>query len=399
MVRTKKKIAVVGGGIIGLAIAYKLSQAYSEVSLFEKESSLGEHQSGNNSGVLHCGLYYEPHSLKAKLAVEGIREMVKFCRDYNIPHDICGKILVATNEREGKTLNSLADRGKINGLTGLKFLTAEELKRREPYVKGEKSLLVPEEGIVDYKMVMEKMASLIRMNGGEIHTNSKIKNLEVTENEQLVLSTEDKEWEFDLVINSTGLHADRTYQKLTTKKRPLRIIPFRGEYMAIKEPYKEMVNHLVYPVPDSKYPFLGVHFTRLINGKREVGPNAVFTFKREGYKNSDFSFRDSLDSLSYTGFHKFIKNNFSFVLKEFSSSLSINAFVEKAKKLIPEINENMIEKGNAGVRAQAMDSEGRLIMDFRIERVGNQIHLLNAPSPGATASLAIANYIIEQYIN
>lgn len=396
-----KKVGIIGGGIIGLALGYKLSNNCSmKVELFEKEDELGMHQSGNNSGVLHCGLYYKPGSLKSKLAVVGLKEMISFCEDNKIEHDLCGKIVVSTNFDESKRLEDLANRGKQNGLVGLKFLSNKELKLREPFVKAEKALLVPQEGIVNYKSVMHKMADLIMKSGGIIHYSSKIVSSKTSNsNNTVIIKTEKDEFEFDLVINCTGLFTDRVYSMMTHQKRPLRIIPFRGEYMNIKNDYKHLVNHLIYPVPDPQYPFLGVHFTKMINGDREVGPNAVLAFKREGYKNSDVLLTDIFDTLGYVGFHNFILKHFKFAAGEFASSLSTTSFVNKAKKMIPDINETMFEKGTAGVRAQAMDANGELIMDFKIEKIGNQIHILNAPSPGATASLAIADYIINNYIN
>lgn len=394
-----KKIAVIGGGIIGLSIGYKLSKTNNyKVVVFEKESKQGMHQSGRNSGVLHCGLSYEPNSLKAKLAHNGTKQMIKFCSENNINYDICGQIVVANSEEEIKTLEKVAARGKANGLEKMKYLSNRELKKREPYVKAKKTLLIPEEGIVDYKGVMQKLINKIKENNGEICFNSKIEKIKPIDNKILVYENEN-EHIFDLLINCTGLYSDITFQKLTKKERPLRIIPFRGEYMKIKEDYNDLVNHLVYPVPNPQYPFLGVHFTRMINGSKEIGPNAVFALKREGYTNKDISLPEMFDSLSYKGFHKFIAKNFNFAIKEFSSSLSKSSFLKKAKKLIPDIELNMIEKGVAGVRAQAMDNEGNLIMDFRIRREGNQVHVLNAPSPGATSSLAIADYIIENYVN
>ena len=397
-INTPKRFAVIGAGIIGLATAYKLQLKYpnAKVFVFEKEQSIGTHQSGRNSGVLHCGLYYQPGSLKAKLAVSGIQQMTKFCIQNKIPHDICGKIVVASNEREIKFLDDLADRGSKNGLTGLKFLTNSELKIREPFVSAEKALLVPQEGIVDYKEVMNTMANYIKVRGGELILNAKISSVEDKIN-SVVISDEKNEWEFDVIYNCSGLYSDRNYKEFTHKKRPLRIIPFRGEYLMLKPEAKNLVNHLIYPVPDPEYPFLGVHFTRLINGAREVGPNAVFAFKREGYSNKDFSLKDTLDSVTYAGFLKFIKNNFIFSMNELKSSLLIADFLKRANKLIPDIDDSMFVKGTAGVRAQAMDVEGKLLMDFNIIREKNQIHVLNAPSPGATASLAIADYIIENY--
>jgi L-2-hydroxyglutarate oxidase len=394
-----KKIAIVGGGIVGLATAYKVQKLIptAKITLFDKEDTLGHHQSGRNSGVLHCGLYYEPGSLKSKLAVSGIRQMTDFCIENQIPHEICGKIVVASNIREELFLDNLADRGDKNGLKGLRYLSNEEMKFREPFVFAKKALLVPEEGIVDYKAVMQKLSHKILENNGEIILSTKIENAK-NSNNSVILSGNNNEWEFDLVFNCAGLHSDRNYQTLTGKKRPLRIVPFRGEYLMLKVEARKLVNHLVYPVPDPAYPFLGVHFTRLINGEREVGPNAVFAFKREGYRNTDFSLNDTFDSLTYKGFINFVSKNFKFSINELKSSIFISSFLEKAKKLIPEIDSTMFVKGTAGVRAQAMDESGKLLMDFNIVREGNQIHVLNAPSPGATASLAIADHILSEYL-
>ncbi|MEI8109584.1 MAG: L-2-hydroxyglutarate oxidase [Chitinophagia bacterium] len=394
-----KKIAVIGGGIVGLATAYKILQRMTNVSVvvFEKENSFGQHQSGRNSGVLHCGLYYQPGSLKAKLAVTGIQEMTDFCIQNNIPHDLCGKIVVANDEQEIKQLEDLASRGAKNGLEGLRYLNNSEIKEREPNVRARKALLVPQEGIVDYKAVMKTMADKILESGGEIITGVKIEQAENRQNE-VILKSNNQEWIFDLVFNCAGLHSDRNFEKLTKKKRPFRIVPFRGEYLKLKPEYSDLVNHLIYPVPDPEYPFLGVHFTRLISGEREVGPNAVFAFKREGYTNSDISILDTFDSLSYRGFFNFISKNFAFSMNEFGSSIFTSLFLKKAKKLVPDIEAGMFNKGTAGVRAQAMAQNGKLMMDFNIVREGNQIHILNAPSPGATASLAIADYILDEYL-
>lgn len=396
-----KDLAIIGGGLLGLAIGYELSISHPnlKVTIFEKENSLGKHQSGNNSGVLHCGLYYQPGSLKAKLAVNGIRDMISFCEKNHIDHEVCGKIVVATEDREIDFLENLANRGNQNGLSGLRFLSKAELKQREPNVRAKMALLVPEEGIVDYHKVMQVLAEKIESSGGKIYTNNKVLGINTISNNSTILKSEKFEQKFDLVINCSGLFSDRTYSNLTSKKSPIKIVPFRGEYMHISDSYKNMVNHLVYPVPDPQYPFLGVHFTRMINGGREVGPNAVLALKREGYKNTDFSLFDTFDALTYKGFLNFFLKNTSFAMGEFFSSLSTNAFVKKAKKLVPDIEAYMFEKGGtAGVRAQAISPQGELIMDFNIIKENNQIHVLNAPSPGATASLSIAKYIIENYI-
>jgi (S)-2-hydroxyglutarate dehydrogenase len=394
-----KEVAIIGGGILGLSIGYKLSRLSKDykVTIFEKESEVGCHQSGRNSGVLHCGLSYEPNSLKAQLAVEGIREMIAFCKQNEVNFDQCGKIVVATTHIENKILQEIAIRGKSNGLKKLKFLNKNEINEREPNIIGFNALLVPEEGIVDYKGVMLKLIELIKSNEGEVFFNTEINNI-VSKNNKSIINYKSNEKNFDLVINCAGLHSDRVFKNLSKTKRPIRIVPFRGEYMSFKDEYKEMVNHLVYPVPNPKFPFLGVHFTRMINGDREVGPNAVLALKREGYKNTDFSIRDSFDSLSYKGLHNFIKNNFNFALGEFSSSIFKKSFINKAKKMMPEIKSSMLKTGTSGVRAQGMSPKGELLMDFKIEKIDNQIHILNAPSPGATASLAIANYIINNFI-
>lgn len=386
-----KRVAILGGGIIGLCIAYKLLRTKNKIDLtiFEKDKKVGMHQSSRNSGVLHCGLYYTPGSLKARLAVSGIREMTEFCKQHNVDHDICGKIVVASNEQEAVTLDMLYQRGIRNGLTGLRFLDNSELKEREPYVKAFKALLVPEEGITDYKGVMNVLLDEIINAGGGITYEADL-TLDNAFNIYDISS-------YDYVINCTGLNSDKVYNNLTGNRRPFKIVPFRGEYYELTPEANEIVNHLVYPVPDPKFPFLGVHFTRMIDGRKEVGPNAVLAFKREGYNLLDFSFKDATDSLLYSGLYKFILANFKFSMKEFQSSIFKNSFLEKTRKLIPDISANDLIKGSAGVRAQAMSPEGELIMDFKIEKQDNQIHVLNAPSPGATASLAIASYVLENY--
>ncbi|MGC6422232.1 MAG: L-2-hydroxyglutarate oxidase [Flavobacteriaceae bacterium] len=396
--KKKENIAIVGAGIVGLAIAYKLCRQGKNVTIFEKESQLGLHQSGRNSGVLHCGLYYQPGSLKAQLSVDGIREMIDFCAAHEIDHDVCGKAVIATNPKEEKALDLLATRGAKNGLKGLTYLSTSELKRREPFVRASKSLLVPEEGIVDYKAVMQKLLEIILQHNGEIHFNCRSIHIKKETNEKIIVNYIKGEKEFDHLISATGLWSDKNFTRLTQKKSPLKIVPFRGEYLKFKKGYEDRVNHLVYPVPDAQFPFLGVHFTRMIDGSREVGPNAVLALKREGYHRFSFALADVLDSVAYAGLLRFVAKNFLFSWNEFKTSLFLKDFIKKAQKMIPDVNEQMLERGPAGVRAQAISPEGILQMDFNIIRKGRQIHVLNAPSPGATASLAIASHIIDHHI-
>ena len=390
-------IAIVGGGIVGLSLGYKLSKIKgNKIHVFEKEKEVGYHQSGRNSGVLHCGLAYKPGSLKAKLAVSGIKQMINFCKKYKINHDICGKIVVAGDEYESKLLDDTAKRGKLNGLLGLKYLNNSELRQREPYVSSHKTLLVPEEGIVDYMGVMMSMKDKIINSGGDVFLNKKIKKIE--ERKNLIYIDNNSSITYNIIIYTTGLQSDINYKKFTKNKLKAKIVPFRGEYYTLEDHAKKLVNHLIYPIGNPKFPFLGVHFTRMINGDREVGPNAVLAFKREGYKNTDISLTEMIDYLGYSGFLKFIGKNFTFCVNEFSTSILKSSFLKKTQKLIPEIRGIDIKKGPAGVRAQGIDSNGNLMMDFDIKTNGKQIHVINAPSPAATSALSIADHIIDNYI-
>ncbi len=391
------KIAIVGGGIVGLAIGYKLSRVSRNiVHIYEKEKEVGFHQSGRNSGVLHCGLAYKPGSLKAKLAVSGIKQMIDYCKKYNISHDVCGKIVVAKDQYEAKLLDNTADRGKKNGLKGLKYLSKSDLNQREPFVTSYKTLLVPEEGIVDYVGVMMSMKENILSSGGQVFLNTKIEKTQEIKNK--IYINNNSSISYDIIIYTTGLQSDINFKKFTKNKLNAKIVPFRGEYYTLEDHAKKLVNHLIYPVGNPKFPFLGVHFTRMINGDREVGPNAVLAFKREGYKNTDISLYDIFDYVSYPGFLKFIGKNFTFCLNEFSTSFLKSSFLKKTQKLIPEITENDIKNGPSGVRAQGIDTKGNLMMDFDIQTFNNQIHVINAPSPAATSSLSIADYLIKNYV-
>lgn len=393
-----KNIAIIGGGIVGLAVAYKLSLQKVKTTVFEKESQLGQHQSGRNSGVLHCGLYYQPGSLKAKLSTQGIREMIAFAKDNDIPYDICGKVVVATSEKEQKSLEILAQRGHTNGLSNLSYLDPTALKKREPFVRAQKALLVPEEGIIDYKAVMQVLMKKIKENNGSIHFATPVTSIKEENVKEVQIQTENKVHIFDSVVICGGLWSDTTFRQMTKETPPVKIIPFRGEYLKFKLGFEDRVNHLVYPVPDAQYPFLGVHFTRMIDGSREVGPNAVLALKRDGYHRNSFSLKDTFESITYPGLLRFVLQNFHFSVNEFKSSLFMKDFIAKAQKMIPDVDASMLERGPAGVRAQAISPEGTLQMDFNIVRKGRQVHVLNAPSPGATASLAIASHIIENYL-
>jgi len=385
-----KNVIIVGGGIVGLAVAYKLSfNKNLNILILEKENDLGQHQSTHNSGVLHCGLYYKPGSLKAILSVEGIKQMTEFCKKYNIPHEICGKLVVSTNQEESAKLNELFERGTKNGLKKIRKLNKQQMLEIEPNVGGIEALHVPQEGIVDYKKVIQKLSELIRNCGHTIRLNSKV--IDIKNN---TVFTENEQFNYDILINCTGLHSDKI-SKFTTKIKS-KIVPFRGEYYKLKPESEHLVKNLIYPVPDPKYPFLGVHFTRLVNGGIEAGPNAVLAFSREGYSLFDINLIDIFDYITFKGFWKFIFKHKYMCFKELYQSISKKQFVKALQKLVPNIKENDLIKGDAGVRAQAMSNTGELIQDFEIVIKDNVCNVVNCPSPAATSSLSIADYIIKQ---
>lgn len=390
-------IVVIGGGIVGTAVALSiLRQKNLKVLLIEKEVSLAGHQTGNNSGVIHSGLYYKPGSLKAKNCALGRELMYEFCEEHNIPFDKCGKIVVATNQDEIPVLNLLEERGKANGLIGIKRLSATEIKEYEPYASGIDGLFVPQTGIVDYVSVTNKYADLLREKNGEIKTNSKLNSVKKDGND-FVLITNQKEYRTKFVVNCGGLQSDRI-AKLFGVDPGLQIIPFRGEYYRLKKEKEYLVNNLIYPVPDPQFPFLGVHFTRMIVGGVEAGPNAVLAFKREGYNKKDFSIKDLTEMSLYSGFWKMAAKYYKMGFQEFRRSFSKELFVKSLQKLIPEIQYDDIETGGAGVRAQALEPDGKLVDDFRIVEAEKMVHVLNAPSPAATASLSIGKTVSELVI-
>lgn len=391
-------IAIIGGGIVGTATALKIleKQNYS-ILILEAESRLASHQTGNNSGVIHSGLYYKPGSLKALNCAAGREMIYRFCEENNIKHERCGKIVVATSESEIPVLNLLEERGYANGLTGIKKLSKEELKDHEPHVSGIAGLFVPQTGIVDYKDVVDKYAVLIAQNGGIISTHLKVNSIKIFTSE-IILITDNDEFKAKLIINCAGLQSDRVARMCGVKPK-LKIIPFRGEYYKLKKEKEHLVKNLIYPVPDPNYPFLGVHFTRMIKGGVEAGPNAVLAFKREGYKKTDFSFRDVLEMKFYPGFWKMAMKHYKMGIGEFRRSFSKKLFVESLQKLIPEVQYDDVHPEGAGVRAQALESDGKLVDDFRIIEAKRMIHILNAPSPAATASLSIGEKIALMVTN
>ena len=387
-------LVIIGGGIVGTATALSLlNQKEYNILIIEAEEKLAAHQTGNNSGVIHSGLYYKPGSLKAKNCKTGREMMYEFCEEHDINYEKCGKIVVATSKEELPVLEMLYERGVANGLTDLKKLKSEQLKEYEPSVTGIAGLLVPQTGIVDYVQVTEIYAKLIRNKGGEIKTDCKFISLK-NSNDELVLSTSKGDVKTKFLINCAGLYSDRV-AKLCGIDPGLQIIPFRGEYYKLTKEKEHLVKNLIYPVPDPKFPFLGVHFTRMIHGGVEAGPNAVLAFKREGYSHKDISIKDMLQMFTYAGFWKMASKYYKMGIGEFHRSLSKKAFVKALNKLIPQIQTGDIERGGAGVRAQALETDGKLVDDFRIKETSKMLHVLNAPSPAATASLSIGETITK----
>jgi L-2-hydroxyglutarate oxidase len=391
-------VIIAGGGIVGLAAAYRLQERRPglRLLLLEKEPKLAAHQTGNNSGVLHSGLYYQPGSEKAKLSVSGLQQMVAFCREHGLAHEQCGKIVVATSEAELPRLENLWQRGKANGLQGLRKLTPEQIREIEPHAAGVAGIHVPQEGIVDYRAVSEKLGELIRQDGGEIRLHTRVLKL-ISASEGWTVETTAGEFSARAVVTCAGLHADRLVRASGQKPRA-KIIPFRGEYHKIKKERQHLVRHLIYPVPDPEFPFLGVHFTRLIQGGIEAGPNAVLAFAREGYRWSKINLRDLAESLCFPGLWKFLAAYPSMCGYEVRRSLSKNEFCRSLQKLVPEIRLDDLEPGGAGVRAQAMTADGKLVEDFHFEEGRGILHVVNAPSPAATAALAIGAKIAEKIL-
>lgn len=388
----KYDVIIVGGGIVGLATGLKLLEKKPglKLAIIEKENKIAQHQTGHNSGVIHSGIYYKPGSLKAKNCKEGYSELLQFAKEHQISHELCGKIIVATKAEEIPLLENIYQRGLQNELQGLKKISREEIREREPHCSGIEGVFVPQAGIIDYKQVSAKYAELITQQGGLIFTGEKVLHIEEETSETIVL-TDKQTIRTRLVINCAGLYSDKV--AALTQKINLKIIPFRGEYYEIKKEKHSLVKNLIYPVPNPDFPFLGVHFTRMIGGGVEAGPNAVLAFAREGYKKSDINLSELFETLAFKGFRKIAVKYWKEGWEEMYRSFSKKAFVKALQQLIPEIQGEDLLPGGAGVRAQACDVNGNLIDDFLIFENKQVIHVCNAPSPAATSSLAIGNSV------
>nr|WP_298996089.1 L-2-hydroxyglutarate oxidase [uncultured Allomuricauda sp.] len=382
-------IAIVGAGIVGLSVAYNLLQQKEDLRIvvLEKEKSVALHQTGRNSGVIHSGIYYKPGSSKAINCRRGYSKLIDFCEAHNVDYEICGKIVVATSKDEVPTLMKIYERGKENGLTGLKLLNEDQIKEKEPHVQGEKAIWVPQTGIVDYGQMANKLHDLIKSSSCEVLVNHKVKGI----------SFQDSSHQIDCggtiirasyFVNCAGLYSDKI-AKLQGVKFHAKIVPFKGEYYLLKESKRYLIRNLVYPVPNPAFPFLGVHFTRRINGKIDAGPNAVLAFKREGYKKFSINIEEFLETVFYKGFIKIAARYFKVGAYELYRSLSKKAFTKALQKLVPEITSDDLTAGEPGIRAQLCDDKGNLIEDFVIEYATKSVHVLNAPSPAATSSLEI----------
>ena len=389
--------AVVGGGIVGLSTAYKLTLKFpqAKILLIEKEDKLSAHQTGNNSGVIHSGLYYTPGSLKAENCREGRHELVAFAQKYNIPHDVCGKVIVATDEKELPFMNKIYENGIANQTEGIRKITADEIKEIEPFVEGIAGIHVACTGIIDYPAVVYKLAELIKEHTvpAVIKLGEEVRGIE--KGEVSILITTKGKYQAKKLIFCGGLQADRLAKKDGVNLKE-KVVPFRGDYYELTDQAKHKVKHLIYPVPNPDFPFLGVHFTRMTNGEIECGPNAVFSFKREGYSRTAFSLKDTADALSYKGTWKLLTENTKYAWMEYRRAFSKKLFLETLQRMIPSLEMDDLRKARSGVRAQLLGVNGETRDDFRIEYSGNSIHVLNAPSPAATAGLAIGQKIVDR---
>ncbi|MEW6652531.1 MAG: L-2-hydroxyglutarate oxidase [Bacteroidota bacterium] len=391
-------VVIVGAGIVGLAVCVKLLEKNPslKITILEKEDRIAKHQTGNNSGVIHSGIYYKPGSLKAVNCTRGYNLLLEFCRNNDVNFNICGKIILATSEQEIPIMKNIYERGVQNGLQGLQILNAEELKEIEPYAYGVAAIKVPQTGIIDYTELSYKYLETAKNNNAEISFNQKLENI-LFRNNRCEVITNSKTFVGKSVVTCTGLFSDRT-AKLTHPKIDFRLIPFRGEYFKLKKEAQHLVKNLIYPVPDPSFPFLGVHFTRMIDNEVECGPNAVLSFKREGYKKISFNLRDTLETFTWSGFHKVMLKHWKTGLGEIYRSYNKAAFVKALQKLVPDIKAEDLDDSGSGVRAQACMKDGRLLDDFYIIENEKIVHVCNAPSPAATASLSIGSYAADRVI-
>ncbi|MCE6988874.1 L-2-hydroxyglutarate oxidase [Dyadobacter sp. CY323] len=393
-------ITIIGGGIVGLATALRIKEQKPSLKLLllEKENEVAKHQTGHNSGVIHSGLYYKPGSLKATNCIRGYEMLIDFCKKENVPYDLCGKIVVATSEEQRPLLKNLFDRGMQNGLVDNRMISQSEIREIEPHVKGLEGIWVPYTGIIDYKAVCEKYAECLRRLGGEILFGEKIIDIKNRNTYSEVVSATGKLFETRLIVNCAGLYSDKVAQLTQPENIKVRIIPFRGEYYKIKPEKHHLVKNLIYPVPDPNFPFLGVHFTRMIEGGIEAGPNAVFAFRREGYDKLDINFPELMESLAWPGFRKVALKYWKTGMGEYYRSFSKAAFTKALQGLIPEIQSDDLIPGGSGVRAQACDYDGGLLDDFSIIENKMAINVCNAPSPAATSSLSIGQTVSERVL-
>ena len=395
MSSTKYDIVIIGAGIIGLATGMKLLERFPnlDLAILEKNSKEGTQQSGHNSGVIHSGIYYKPGSLKAKFCVAGRASMTQFCNENGIPVRTCGKLIVATDMAGEDRLRALEERGSANQVEGLRFVNQDEMAEIEPHVKARKALYAPGTGIVDYRNVTSVYADRVKSLGGDIFFNTELNGSKII-GLTTVLETSTGEYECSNTINCAGLHSDLVAETMGVKV-DLRIIPFRGEYYKLRKESEFLVKGLIYPVPDPAFPFLGVHLTQTMKGWVEAGPNAVLAAKREGYRKRDFSFSDFVRTITFPGFWKMSVREWKTGLWEINRSLRKGVFLDSLQQLVPELSSDDLAGTGSGVRAQAVDSAGNLIDDFRIEESRGAIHVLNAPSPGATSSLVIGEHIAD----
>jgi L-2-hydroxyglutarate oxidase LhgO len=392
---TRYNAIVIGGGVVGLAVALEITRRFPRLKLLvlEKEDRVARHQSGHNSGVIHSGVYYKPGSQKARLSVAGAAAMVEFCGEHGLPHEVCGKVIVASSEAEVPRLEELRQRGETNGLSGLRLIGPEELREIEPHAAGLRALVVPSTSITDYAKVSEKYAELIAAHGGTILTSTLVIGLK-RHADEIVVETSRGAYTASFLISCAGLFSDRLC-RMAGDDPGVMIVPFRGEYYDLVPERTSLVRALIYPVPDPRFPFLGLHFTRRVGGRVDTGPNAVLALQREGYRHSDISLRDLASSLAFPGFWRMAARYWRSGLDEFYRSFSKRTFVEALQKLVPEVREEDLIPGGSGVRAQALRPDGTLVDDFQFFPTRQILHVLNVPSPAATASLVIGKAIVD----